>query len=127
MSLTPERRSEIPRSVPDVELDHLTLVLLRRPANAPDYPPERLDEIQQQHLAHLDAMYQQGTLAAAGPFGDQADESLRGMCLFRTGIEETRALVAQDPAVQAGRLELDILTWYHPKGTVDFPREVPAG
>lgn len=109
-----------------MELAHLTLVLLRRPENAPDYPPERLQEIQQEHLAHLDAMYEQGALAVAGPFGDQADESLRGLCLFRTGIEETRVLVAQDPAVRAGRLELDVLTWYHPKGSIEFPREVPA-
>ena len=109
-----------------MELDRLTLVLLRRPVDAPDYPPERLDEIQRQHLAHLDSLYRQGALAAAGPFGDQSDESLRGLCLFRTGIEETRALVAQDPAVRAGRLELDVLTWYHPKGSVEFPREVPG-
>jgi uncharacterized protein YciI len=120
-------RSEIFRSVRDVELDRVTLVLLRRPHDAADYPPERLDEIQQQHLAHLDAMREQGAMIVAGPFADQEDESLRGMCLYRTGLEETRALAERDPAVRAGRLAVDVLSWYHPKGDVDFSREVPAG
>ena len=100
-----------------MELDSLTLVLLRRPADATDYPRERLEEIQAQHLAHLDAMRERGAMVVAGPFGDQSDETLRGMCLYRTDLEETRNLAEQDPAVRAGRLAVDVLTWYHPKGS----------
>lgn len=103
-----------------MELDHLTLVLLRRPTDAPDYPEHRLESIQQEHLGHLEAMRRRGAMVVAGPFGDQADESLRGMCLYRTGLEETRALAGSDPAVQAGRLSVEVLTWHYPAGQVDF-------
>ena len=102
------------------ELESLTLVLLRRPPDAPDLPEERLDEIQAQHLAHLREMADRGALVASGPFGDQPDESLRGMCLYRTDLEETRRLAERDPAVRARRLAVDILTWWFPAGTVKY-------
>jgi len=101
-----------------LELDRYTFVLLRRPANAPDYPQERLEEIQQGHLANLARLHERGVLLLAGPFGDQADESLRGLCVFTTGIEETRALMAEDPAVLAGRLEVDAMSWFTPAGSL---------
>ena len=41
---------------------------------------------------------------------------MRGICLYRTGIEETRALADQDPSVRAGRLAADVLTWWIAKG-----------
>ena len=85
-----------------VELEQYTFVLLRRPPDAPDYPEERLDEIQEQHLAHLAELHERGVLLLAGPFGDQPDESLRGLCVMTTGVSETRALMANDPAVEAG-------------------------
>ena len=34
-----------------MEFDSFTLVLLRRPADAPDLPDEELDRIQAEHLA----------------------------------------------------------------------------
>jgi uncharacterized protein len=101
-------------------LESLTLVLLKRPPDAPDFPEERLDEIQAQHLAHLGEMAARGAMVASGPFGDQPDESLRGMCLYRTDLEETRRLAAQDPAVRARRLAVDVLTWWFRAGTVKF-------
>ena len=52
----------------------------------------------------------------AGPFRDQPDETLRGLCLYRTGLEETRALAAEDPSVRAGRMSADVLTWLVPEG-----------
>jgi uncharacterized protein YciI len=106
--------------VSEPELESLTLVLLKRPPDAPDFPEERLDEIQGQHLAHLREMGDRGAMVAAGPFGDQPDESLRGMCLYRTDVEETRRLAGQDPAVRARRLAVEILTWWFPAGTVKY-------
>ena len=70
-----------------MELERYTFVLLRRPPDAPDYPEERLDEIQEQHLAHLAELHERGVLLLAGPFGDQPDESLRGLCVLTTGVE----------------------------------------
>jgi uncharacterized protein len=101
-----------------MELERYTFVLLRRPSAAPDYPAERLDEIQQQHLAHLGELRARGVLLLSGPFGDQPDESLRGLCVLTTSIDETRELMANDPAVRAGRLVADVMSWWTLRGSL---------
>jgi len=101
-----------------VELKRYTFVLLRRPPNAPDYPEERLDQIQEQHLAHLGQLRERGVLLLSGPFGDQPDESWRGLCVLTTSIDESRELMSQDPAVLAGRLVPDVLSWWTPRGSL---------
>ena len=105
-----------------MELESYAFVLLRRPADAPDLPEEELDRLQEQHLAHLAAMAKAGKLVGAGPFSDQNDESLRGLCFYATTIEEARELASDDPAVRAGRLSVDVMTWWTQKGTVSFHR-----
>ena len=60
-------------------------------------------------------------LLVAGPFSDQRDETLRGLCLYRTGLDETRRLAEQDPSVQARRLAVDVMTLWTPKGALAFP------
>ena len=101
-----------------MELERYSFVLLRRPLDAPDYPEGRLDEIQEQHLAHLASLQERGVLLLAGPFGDQADESLRGLCVFTQSLEETRELMAHDPAVVAGRLAADVMSWWTARGSL---------
>ena len=102
-----------------MELESYSFVLLRRPADAPDFPEDELDRLQQQHLAHLDAMRERGALLLAGPFSEQPDEAWRGLCLYITPLEETRALAGADPSVQAGRLAVDVFTWWTKKGAVE--------
>ena len=101
-----------------MELDAFTFVLLRRGPRAADYTEEELDEIQAGHLAYLDEMHRQGHLVLSGPFRDQEDETKRGFCLYRPGPEETRSLTDQDPAVKAGRLAVEVMTWLTPKGAL---------
>ena len=108
-----------------MELERFSFVLLRRPPDAPDLPEERLNEIQRQHLAHLGELEEREVLLLAGPFDDQADESWRGLCIFDAPVEETRALMANDPAVRAGRLAADVMTWWTIKDRV--PRRAPGG
>ena len=36
-------------------------------------------------------------------------------------IEEARKLAQEDPAVKAGRLEVEALTWWVEKGAMTFP------
>jgi len=95
-----------------MELDGYSFVLLKRGPRASEYSDEELDRLQEQHLAHLGAMREQGHLLLAGPFSDQADESLRGFCLYKTGLEETRRLAESDPSVKAGRMAVDVMTWW---------------
>ena len=99
-------------------MERLTLVVLRRPPDAADYPEEELDRIQAGHIAVLDEQRERGVLAAAGPFRDHEDESLRGLCIYRTSVEETRAIVATDPAVRAHRMTGEVVTWWFGEGQV---------
>jgi uncharacterized protein len=105
-----------------MELQRYTFVLLRRPANAPDLPEEELEALQQGHLAYLRAMHERGALAVAGPFEGQPDESLRGFCLYHTDVDETRRLAEQDPSVRAGRMAVDVFSWWTSKDAVSFAR-----
>ena len=116
------QQGERPHAAPPTEFDTYQLVLLRRPAEPREYPEEKLREIQGAHLGHLRKMAMEGHLVVAGPFADQPDESLRGLALYRVGsVERARALASADPAVQAGRLEVEVMTWYTQKGALAFP------
>lgn len=105
-----------------MELESFELVLLRRPAGAPDYPDEELERIQREHLAYHERLRQSGEVATNGPVVGQPDPSLRGLTFYRTGsVERSRELAEADPAVLAGRLAVDIMTWYCPPGTMNRP------
>lgn len=88
-----------------MDLEAFELVLLRRPASAPDYSQTELDRIQREHLAYHEWLREQGQVATNGPVNGQADPSLRGLTFYRTGsLEQSRQLAEADPAVRAGRL-----------------------
>ena len=101
-------------------LERYTLIILKRPANggAKVADPEAL---QRQHIEHLHAMARAGKLVVAGPLDDQTDPRMRGMCLYRAPLEEARKLAHEDPAVKAGRLEVEALSWWVEKGAMTFP------
>jgi len=105
---------------PPPNLERYSLVILKRPAGggAKVADPEAL---QRQHIGHLQAMVRAGKLVVAGPLDDQPDPRLRGICLYRTSLEEARRLAEQDPAVKAGRLEVEVLSWWVEKGAMTFP------
>jgi uncharacterized protein YciI len=100
-----------------VALEAYELVLLRRPADAPDYDEETLDCIQAEHLAYLGSLRDAGHVVANGPVLEQPDPSLRGLVLFCVGsLDEARRLAEQDPAVRARRLAVEVMTWWCPAG-----------
>jgi uncharacterized protein len=103
-----------------MELDGYSFVLLKRGPRAAEYSDDELEVLQAQHLAHLEAMTERGHLVLAGPFSDQRDETLRGFCLYRTSVEETRRLAESDPSVQAGRMAVDVMGWWTRKGALPF-------
>ena len=53
-----------------MELDGYSFVLLKRGPRALEFSDEELDRLQEQHLAHLGAMREQGHLLIAGPFSE---------------------------------------------------------
>jgi uncharacterized protein len=105
-----------------VELEQFAFVLLRRGPRAHEFSDSELDVLQAQHLAHLDEMTARGKLLAAGPFSDQPDDSLRGLCVYATSLDEARELAERDPSVKAGRMAVDVMSWWTPKGSVSFHR-----
>ena len=108
---------------PPPNMESYQLVLLwRGPRWSPEVTPE-VRRIQEEHIGHLKAMATSGKLVIAGPFSDQPDPALRGMCLYRAqSVAEARTLAEKDPAVQAGRLRVEVLTWWVEKGYMAFPR-----
>jgi len=99
-----------------VKLDAYTVVFLRRPAGAPRLTEEELDALQREHVAFNARMRETGHALVTGPVSGQPDESLRGISIFRTSVEETRRLMEDDPSVRAGRLSVDVFTWLMPEG-----------
>lgn len=73
------------------------------------------EEIQKGHMANIQRLAEMKKLVVAGPFGDNG--RLRGIFVFKVAsLDEARELAASDPAVQAGRLALQIHPWVVPEG-----------
>ena len=102
-----------------MELEAFELVVLRRPRDARDHHEPTLERIQREHLAYHASLRESGHVVTNGPVADQPDESLRGLTFYRTGsLDEARRLAQADPAVKAGRLEIEVMTWYCAPGTM---------
>jgi hypothetical protein len=99
-----------------MKLDAYTVVFLWRPADAPDLSQTELDRLQAEHVAFNARMRVEGHAMLNGPLSGQPDETLRGINVFRTSIEETRKLMESDASIRAGRLRFDVFTWYLPEG-----------
>lgn len=104
--------TDAPEADPPERFDEYELVLLWSARDRAELEPDAADRIQRQHLGHLEAMRAAGALVVAGPLLGQPNPRLRGICIYRTGsIATTVELAASDPAVQAGQLEIDAMTW----------------
>jgi uncharacterized protein len=88
--------------------------LVRGDKWTPEKTPQT-EAIQKGHMANINRLAELKKLVVAGPFGDNG--TLRGIFVFRVNsLEEARELAASDPAVQAGRLALQIHPWVVPEG-----------
>jgi hypothetical protein len=114
-------------NIPDA-FDVYTVVVLRRPDDAPDLPEAELHALQSRHLAYRAGLVEQGVLVANGPFDAQSDESYRGMSVFACDPAEAARLSDGDPSVQAGRLAYDVMEWWVRAGALAFPQAAgPVG
>lgn len=67
--------------------------------------------LQRAHMDNIQRMADEGQLILAGPFIDSGE--LRGIYVFDVeSVEEAREMTMTDPAVQAGRLEMELHRWY---------------
>ncbi|WP_043320131.1 YciI family protein [Microbulbifer sp. HZ11] len=68
-------------------------------------------ELQRAHMANIQRLADEGVLVLAGPFLDGGE--LRGIYIFDVDtVEEARKLTETDPAIQAGRLVMELHPWY---------------
>ena len=80
----------------------------------PEKTPQT-EELQKAHMANIHKLAETKKLVVAGPFGDNGQ--LRGIFVFRVAsLKEAKELAATDPAVQAGRLSIDMHPWQVPEG-----------
>ena len=104
-----------------VAFDVYTVVVLRRPADAPEMTEEELDELQARHLAYRAELRRQGLIVVNGPFDEQSDPSYRGMSIFACDPAQAARLSDGDPSVVAGRLAYDVMEWWTGAGSLGFP------
>jgi|GEM_PF-199878 len=76
-----------------------------------DQDKETAAELQRAHMANIQRLAEEGKLVLAGPFLDGGE--LRGIYIFDVAnVEEARKLTETDPAIQAGRLVMELHPWY---------------
>src|SRR3954451_8502752 len=107
-------------NIPDA-FDVFTLVILRRPLDAPEFTDAELDDLQAAHLAYRAGLKRDGVLIVNGPFQEQSDVSLRGMSIFACDRAKAARLNDADPMVQANRLSYDVMEWWVAAGSLAFP------
>jgi uncharacterized protein YciI len=100
-----------------IKLTTAYLALLMRGAKWTPEKTPATEALQKAHLANINRLAEMKKLVVAGPFGD--DTPLRGIFVFKVAsIDEARALTETDPAVQAGRLVMDVHPWLVPEGVL---------
>jgi uncharacterized protein YciI len=86
------------------------IALIRRGPTWTAERTPRTDSLQAGHVANIRRMADAGKLVAAGPFLDDGD--LRGIYVFTADSAEAARFAAEDPAVMAGRLVLELHPLY---------------
>ncbi len=100
-----------------IKLTTAYLALLTRGAKWTPEKTPATEELQKAHLANIVRLAGLKKLVVAGPFGD--DGQLRGIFVFKVAsMDEARALTETDPAVQAGRLAIELHPWMVPEGVL---------
>lgn len=91
------------------ETDYVFCFLVSGTARA-GITPERAQELQRGHMANISRLAAERTLLVAGPFAEpRLDPRLRGVFVFDVAsVPDARALVATDPAVEAGTLAAEL-------------------
>jgi uncharacterized protein len=105
-----------------MDLAAYQLILLRAPAGRPDFEEAEGNRIQREHLAFHAAQRAAGRVVTNGPVREQPDQALRGITIYALdSLDAAEALARTDPAVVAGVLEVEAMTWWCPPGTMIAP------
>jgi|SRR5215212_438541 uncharacterized protein len=105
-----------------MRFDRYTVTLLTLRPDAPVMTDEEAAELQDRHLAHGAELQDRGLVLARGPLTEQDDERFRGFSIWSVDPATAREHAEADPAVQAGRLAVDVMTWMMPAGNLQFSK-----
>jgi uncharacterized protein YciI len=90
---------------------HKYVLALLKAGPRRDQPAAEAERLQRAHLDNINRLAKAGTLVFAGPFLD--DGAYRGIYVFDVEtLDEARALIETDPAIQGGRLVMELHPWY---------------
>lgn len=88
------------------------VLALLKPGPNQDQDQETAQQLQQAHLANIRRLAEAGQLVLAGPFMPN-EQDLRGIYVFDVAtVEAAKQLTETDPAIQAGRLRMELIPWY---------------
>jgi uncharacterized protein YciI len=102
--------------------DPILLAVRHLPGKAwvPGLDPRRQPGIEA-HVGHYAALLEAGKLVLGGPFLE-ADAGGFAVAAPGVGCEELAAFAAADPAVAAGLIRFELLTWFAPMRNPDLLR-----
>jgi uncharacterized protein YciI len=94
----------------------MPVVLLKKPSMPAQPDSVSLARATAGHMGHILDLMLSGKMLAGGPFFDNSE--IRGICFFGTDTTTAWKLSLDDPAVKAGRLEMQMLPWYTAWGVI---------
>ena len=84
-----------------------------------DHSEDETAKIQKAHLAHLSQLADDQKICIAGPF--EGDPEIRGIAIYSVpSLEIADSLASADPAVQAGRLTVEVIPFWGAVGSQLF-------
>jgi uncharacterized protein YciI len=89
-----------------------SLCLLTAGTESGKIPLAQATELQKQHMAYINHMWESGVLESAGPVAKLP--GVRGIFVFNLPVAEAQRWTAKDPKVVAGDLALECHLWQAP-------------
>jgi len=82
---------------------------------------DRAGQLGKEHQAHVEGLVKDGKLALWGDVEGEGD--LREILVVKTeSLEDARQMAESLPAVQAGRLKADVISWYAARNFIRTPQ-----
>ena len=113
--------SAVAQQKPEYDMGKMQMLFLDQ---SPEWKAgDRADEIRKAHGAYMEDLITKGKLALWGKVASEG--ALREIGVVKTeSIDEVRAMTQEFPAVKAGMLKADVLTWYAARNLVK-PAQAP--